>query len=208
MVALIFLLEHLRPKVAIEIGTEDGGSLQVLSHFCDRVFAIDRDQDVPRRLEGKFSNVEYLIGPSQKILPPLIDRLQREKAELSFALVEGVRQDIDNLLRFHPTVPFYILMHDSFNPVCRRGMMQAKWSANRNVHAVELDFVAGLVNSAPAFRDEFWGGMAMGILLPYERSGGFEITRRAERTRRAVMVSLRFLVKRLASKAKWMFAGR
>ena len=79
MVALIFLLEHLRPKVAIEIGTEDGGSLQVLSHFCDRVFAIDRDQDVPRRLEGKFSNVEYLIGPSQKILPPLIDRLQREK---------------------------------------------------------------------------------------------------------------------------------
>src|SRR5215469_5086572 len=42
-VALIFLLEHLRPKVAIEIGTKYGGSLQVLAQLCDRVCSIDVD---------------------------------------------------------------------------------------------------------------------------------------------------------------------
>src|SRR6516165_1767622 len=104
-VALIFLLEHLRPKIAIEIGTKYGGSLQVLTQFCDWVYSIDVDPDVAHRLEGKFPNVEYLIGPSDQILPSLIERLGKQDAELGFALVdgdhsaEGVRKDIDNLLR-------------------------------------------------------------------------------------------------------------
>src|SRR5690242_21748356 len=59
-VALIFLLEHLRPNIAIEIGTKNGGSLQVLSKFCNRVYSIDIDPEVPKRLEGRFDNVEYL----------------------------------------------------------------------------------------------------------------------------------------------------
>ena len=166
-VGLIFVLEHLRPKVAIEIGTKNGGSLQVLSHFCDRVYSIDIDPDVPQRLQGKFANVEYLIGPSDQMLPPLIDRLQNEAAELSFALVdgdhsrEGVLKDINNLLRFRPSVPFYIIMHDSFNPQCRLGLKQADWLANPHVHAVELDFIAGAVNSAPNFRNQLWGGLAL-----------------------------------------------
>jgi hypothetical protein len=33
-VALIFLLEHLKPEVAIEIGTMFGGSLQALARFA------------------------------------------------------------------------------------------------------------------------------------------------------------------------------
>src|SRR5512135_3720002 len=115
--ALVFLLEHLRPKVAIEIGTRFGGSLQVLGQFCDRVYSLDINPEVPQRLDGRFPNVEYLVGPSAQTLPPLIDRLQREGAELSFTLVDGdhsaeeVRKDIDNLLQFRPTVPFYIITH-------------------------------------------------------------------------------------------------
>jgi methyltransferase family protein len=207
-VALIFLLEHLRPKVAIEIGTRDGGSLQVLARFCDRVYSIDTDPDVPRRLEGKFSNVEYLVGRSAQILPPLLDRLQRDGAELGFALVdgdhsaEGVREDLDNLLRFRPIVPFYVVMHDSFNPQCRIGLTRANWSANRYVHAVELDFVAGIVHYAPAYRDELWGGLALGILLPFEREGRFEITGSAEQTYKAITVSRYLLLKRLTAEGK------
>jgi hypothetical protein len=213
-VALIFLLEHLRPKVAIEIGTYKGGSLQVLSQFCHRVYSIDVDPDIPRRLEGKFPNVEYLIGPSDQLLPPLIDRLAEEGAELSFALVdgdhsaEGVRKDIDNLLRFRPIVPLYIVMHDSFNPQCRLGLIQAHWSANRYVHAVELDFVAGTVNSAPNFRNQLWGGFALGILLPHERRGRFEITGRAERTRKAAMFSPEIRFKQFTGRAKRTLPGR
>lgn len=216
-VAMVFLLEHLRPKVAIEIGTRFGGSLQVLSRFCERVYSLDIDPEVPQRLEGKHPNVEYLIGPSDQTLPSLIDRLQREKAELSFALVdgdhstEGVRKDIDNLLRLRPSIPFYIIMHDSFNPTCRDGLRQASWSANPYVHAVELDFVSGTVNPAPSFRNQPWGGLALGILLPHERRGRFEITARAELTLQTAMASLnprRSLLRRAIGKARRMLSGR
>ncbi len=213
-VALIFLLEQLRPKVAIEIGTRFGGSLQVLANFCDRVYSIDIDPEVPQRLNGKFPNVEYLIGRSDQLLPPLLDRLRQEGTELSFALVDGdhstdgVRNDIDNLLRVRPTVPFYIVMHDSFNPQCRLGLRQAKWSANRHVHAVELDFVAGTANCAPAFRDQLWGGLAIGILLPSERRERFEITARAERSYQAMTGRRRPLIGRVIGRAKRTLPGR
>jgi len=150
-------------------------------------------------------------------MPPLLDRLQRDGAELGFALVdgdhsaEGVREDLDNLLRFRPNVPFYIVMHDSFNPHCRLGLRQANWSTNRYVHAVELDFVSGIVHSAPAYRDELWGGLALGILLPFEREGRFEITGSAERTHKAIMVSRHLLLKRFTAEGKWTLrraAGR
>jgi predicted O-methyltransferase YrrM len=38
-VALSFLLDRLRPKVAIEIGTRFGGSLQVISQYAERVYS-------------------------------------------------------------------------------------------------------------------------------------------------------------------------
>ncbi len=208
-VAMVFLLEHLRPKVAIEIGTRLGGSLQVLARFSERVYSIDIDREVSKRLAGKHDNVEYLTGASDDLLPPLIERLQGEQAELGFALVDGdhsadgVRKDIDNLLRFRPSVPFYIVMHDSFNPACREGLREARWGDNPFVHAVELDFVVGVVNPAPAFRDQLWGGLALAILLPHERAGRFEITARAEQTLRYLrMLRWGRVLRRTASKAK------
>ena len=156
--AMLYLLDRLRPKVAIEIGTRFGGSLQIVSQFADRVYSLDIDPEVTRRLEGVFPNVEYITGPSDRTLPPLLERLEAEDAPLSFALVngdhtsEGVRKDIDNLLRFRPNVPLYIIMHDSFNPICRDGLRRAAWADCPYVHAVELDFVSGVVNPRPHLR--------------------------------------------------------
>jgi hypothetical protein len=67
---LVFLIEQLRPKVAIEIGTRFGGSLQALSKYCEWVYSIDIDPDVPRRFGQAFPNVQYLIGASDDLLPP------------------------------------------------------------------------------------------------------------------------------------------
>ena len=187
-VGLTFVLEHLKPQVSIEIGTKYGGSLQAISRLSERVYSIDIDPEVPKRLDGLFPNVEFLTGPSDEILPPLLQRIEREGGKLGFALVDGdhsaewVRKDMDHLLRYKPVVPFYILMHDSFNPPCRLGLRQANWSANKHVHAVELDFVSGVINRAPAVRGELWGGLAMGILLPQEREGPLQITASAEDT--------------------------
>jgi hypothetical protein len=212
--AMVFLLENLRPKVAIEIGTRFGGSLQVLSQFCGFVYSIDVDTEVPKRLAGKFPNVEFMIGSSVELLPPLLEKLQREHAELGFALVDGdhstdgVRQDIDNLMKITPVVPFYITMHDSLNPNCRRGLRQAKWAGNPYMRAVELDFVPGAVNPAPAFRDQMWGGLALGIMMPEKRTGRFEITAKAERTFQTVVGAQQgSLLRRAAGKAKRMILG-
>ena len=186
--AMVYLLEHVRPKVAIEIGTRFGGSLQVLARYCDRVYSLDIDPKVPERLEGRFSNVEYLIGPSGDTLPPLISRLQREDAEVAFVLVdgdhstEGVRSDIDALLEYKPIVPLYIIMHDSFNPECRQGLRVSHWAGCPYVHTVELDFVPGAVNPSPHFRGQLWGGLALGILKPEPRQGHFEILGKSELT--------------------------
>jgi hypothetical protein len=215
--ALIFLLSQLRPKIGIEIGTRFGGSLQVLSRYCEHVYTIDIDPDVPTRLSEKFPNVDFLVGPSDQNLPPLLEKLQREQAPLAFALVdgdhspEGVRKDIDYLLQFRPTVPFYIIMHDSFNPGCREGLRRARWSSNPYVHAVELDFVAGIVNPSPTFRGQLWGGLALAVLLPNERTGRFEITARSELTLKTIMaaqISKRSLFARSASKMKRVLKGR
>jgi hypothetical protein len=194
-VAMIFLLEQLTPDVSIEIGTRFGGSLQVISRFSKKVYAIDIDPDVPKRLAGRFSNVEYLIGSSVEILPCLLERLEHERANLSFVLVDGdhsalgVQGDIDCILKFRPIAPLYIVMHDSFNPECRAGLRSAQWSSNAYVHAVELDFVSGAVNPSPAFRDQLWGGLALGIFLPHRRTDRFEITAKSERTFQTAMRS-------------------
>jgi Cephalosporin hydroxylase len=187
-VAMVYLLEHLQPNVAIEIGTRFGGSLQILARFCDRVYSLDIDPEVPKRLEGRFSNVEFLIGPSAENLPPLLSRLQNEGAEVGFVLVdgdhsaEGVRTDINILLKYKPLTTLYIVMHDSFNPECRRGLSTANWAGCPHVHAVELDFVAGVVNPVPSMRGQLWGGLALGILKPELRHGRFELTGRSELT--------------------------
>ncbi len=195
--AMVYLLEHLRPSVGIEIGTRFGGSLQVLAKYCDRVFSLDVDPDVPRRLAGKHSNVEYVVGSSRETLPPLLRRLSAEKAQVGFILVDGdhsisgVEADINSILAYRPVVPLCVIMHDSFNPDCRRGLLQARWADSPYVHAVELDFVPGTVNPSPAFRDQLWGGLALGILLPDSRQGRFEVVGKANRTYERVLESSR-----------------
>ena len=99
----------------------------MLARHCGRVYSLDIDPEVRERLKGRFENVEYLIGRSDETLPPLIDRLQREKTEVGFVLIDGdhstdgVRRDIDNILRYKPSTTLYIIMHDSFNPVVSAG---------------------------------------------------------------------------------------
>jgi hypothetical protein len=173
--AMTALLGHLRPKVSLEIGSKYGGSLAVLSRNSDRVVSLDVDPEVPARL-ARFQNVEFVIGDSRRTLPEVLTRLREEGAPLGFALVdgdhsaEGVRGDSAAFLRERPIAPLYVMMHDSFNPDVRRGILRAGWEACPFVHAFELDLVPGSMKGAP-LRRELWGGFALAVLKPEDRTG-------------------------------------
>jgi hypothetical protein len=167
--ALIYLLSKLTPECAIEIGTAEGGSLSVIAKYSNKVYSLDINPACD--FSKEFSNVDFVTGRSQETLPPLLKRLQSEGINLEFVLIdgdhtgEGVKRDIENILQYKPARPLYIVMHDSFNPECRRGMTEARWDASPYVHFVELDFVSGRFE--PDCR--MTCGFALALMLPVER---------------------------------------
>ncbi|HYT88434.1 MAG TPA: class I SAM-dependent methyltransferase [Gemmataceae bacterium] len=181
-VALIQLVDLIRPPVAIEIGTQRGGSLQVIASRAGRVYSIDIDPAVAASLTGRFPNVEFRTGDSAVVLPAVLEEIEARGEELGFVLIDGdhtgpgVRQDINAVLRHVPRRPVHVLMHDSFNPPCRQGMLEAAWQGCPYVHHVELDFVGGVfLDHAPVAAPDMWGGFGLAVLLPERRTGGVVI---------------------------------
>jgi len=171
---LIKLLEKIKPEIAIEIGTSNGGSLQVISKYAKKVYAIDVDPTIIDRLGSKFDNVEFLIGDSKIIVPKLIVELEENHKSIEFALVDGdhsskgVKIDIENLLKYVPLKSLNIIMHDSFNPKCRKGMLAPNYKDNKHVHYVEIDYISGGIIQNNNYR-EMWGGFGHVILLAEKR---------------------------------------
>jgi hypothetical protein len=68
------------------------------------------------------------------------------------------------------------VIHDSFNPNCRRGMLEADWKRSPHVHWVDIDFVPGrLVEDDGPFRGQLWGGLAVAYLSAIRRRGDLAI---------------------------------
>jgi|LauGreDrversion4_2_1035121.scaffolds.fasta_scaffold23437_4 hypothetical protein len=174
------VLERLRPEVALEIGTFQGGSLQVLSRFAGTVFSIDSDPRVQERLAPLFPGVRFHIGPSRDMIPAAFARMRDSGMRLGFALVDGdhsaagVRDDVELILRLAPADALHILIHDSYNPDCRRGLRAVRWEEFPEVRLVDLDFVPGGFHSRArggAFARSMWGGFARIETLPGRREG-------------------------------------
>jgi hypothetical protein len=176
---LIMLLDKIRPAAAIEIGTADGGSLSMIARYARRVYSLDVDPSCRERFADKFPNATFLVGDSKQTLPRLLDRLD----DLQFVLIDGlhtaagVRSDIETLMRYRPQRDVWIAMHDSFNPECRRGMLQAAWASNPHVHHVEIDFVSGQYNRPESNRSrEMWCGLGLALMRAEPRSGELRIS--------------------------------
>ena len=150
--ALINLLDRIKPECSIEIGTLHGGSLSAISKFSQKVYALDCDPSCKERLSGIFPNVELITGYSNDTLPPLLDNLQQM----------GV---------YVPLKPLYIAIHDSFMPECRKGMLDADWASSPYVHFVEIDFIPGRFNSdknEDSYR-KMTCGLAIAFMSPLKR---------------------------------------
>jgi hypothetical protein len=178
------ILEAAKPQVAIEIGTYKGGSLQVIASRAEKVYSIDLDPSLERDLGNQLSNVEFITGDSRGALPSLLSRITEQREELGFVLIdgdhstEGVRTDINNVLRYAPLRPVFIVFHDSFNPACRQGILSADWLMCDYVHFVEVDFIPGVYHfnafdtSPPR---SMFGGLALAIMKPDRRVGPLSI---------------------------------
>lgn len=173
------LLRRIKPDLAIEIGTYQGGSLQVISHFSRQVISIDIDTEVEKNLREKFSNVEYRCGKSYELLPNLLQELEDQERNIDFILIDGdhstlgVQSDINAIIQnYKPRQRCVILMHDSFNPACRQGIKTASWGSSSYVQWVELDFVPGIYHYEAydtAAAKTMRGGFACAILEPTPR---------------------------------------
>jgi hypothetical protein len=184
-----FALQHVvrdaSPDVAIEIGTYQGGSLQVLSSFAKDVATLDIDPTVPERLSSVFPRVRFCTGNSSEVLGELLDEYAASGRFVGFILIdgdhsaEGVGRDIRAILRWRPNGPCVVLMHDSFNPGCRAGILAAPWESSPFVQEVEVDFVPGIFHEDAydtADARTMWGGFARALLTPMERRGPLHVT--------------------------------
>jgi hypothetical protein len=176
--ALTGLLARIKPRNALEIGTYYGGSLSLIAQFAERVWAVDIDPEVPSRFRVP-PNVDLRIGSPEGLVVGILDELDAAGIALNFILIDadhsadGVRRDIETVVHRPnpPREPCFILMHDSGNPECRRGIATADWASSGYVHYMELDFVPGQIieHAMTENRGEVWGGLAMAYLSPAAR---------------------------------------
>lgn len=172
--ALEATLAQVRPKLAIEIGSAQGGSLGRIAAHSEDVHAIDIVRDDLLELPP---NATFHEGSSQELLPDLLERFAAQDRNVDFVLVDGdhsteaVRADLNALLDSSALRRTTILMHDSFHPLVRAGIEAAEATAREKVVACELDLVAGGVCQAGIFEGQPWGGFAM-VLVDEELAGG------------------------------------
>jgi hypothetical protein len=176
-ICFVSMIRTIRPKIALEIGSRAGGSLQILSRYCDKVHCIDIDPTVVERLGSRFPNVEFHIGDSKEELPKLFHRLGREGGFPQFVhidgnhTVDGAFWDLKVTLEQCPPAAMHVLMHDTFNPDVRKGMMLVDCTGMPNLHHADFDFMPGVLHEREIVKDQMWGGMAYFKLMQFQREG-------------------------------------
>lgn len=160
------LLAQLRPGLAIEIGTADGGSLARIAAHSDEVHSIDIvDTGVAAP-----DNAQLHIGDSREVLPKLLRRFEAEGRNVDFVLVdgdhsaEGTRTDLVNLLSSPALRRTLILVHDTFNETVREGVESVGFEEFPDIRYAHLDFVCGYMARSGPFESQLWGGLGLVIV--------------------------------------------
>src|SRR5262249_6810544 len=122
------VLARLKPKGALEIGTYHGGSLSLIAQFAESVISIDIDPAVAERFALP-PNAALWIGDSATLIPQALAHFEAQGIPLNFILLDAdhhsaaVQRDLELILCYRPREPLIVLMHDSGNAECRRGIL-------------------------------------------------------------------------------------
>lgn len=183
--ALEGVLGEIKPGLALEIGTGEGGSLQRIASHSAEVHSIDIDHDPVRAAGPLPDHVTLHTGPSADVLSGLLQSFAPGRT-LDFVLVdgdhsfEGVATDLRALLASPATRRTVILVHDSTNPEVRAGIRSVAFDAYDKVVLHEVDFLPGYTFAEGAVRGSVWGGLAL-VLTDVRRSEGYTETTRQTR---------------------------
>jgi hypothetical protein len=166
------ILAEVRPQLAIELGTADGGSLRRIAAHSAEVHSIDVSHEPLRSRPDPPAHVTLHTGPSERLLAPLLESFAAAGRAVDFVLVdgdhrfEGVAADLRTLLRSGATGRAVILVHDSMNAEVRAGIESVGLDGYEQVVYYELDFVPGYVFREGAARSSAWGGLALVLTGP------------------------------------------
>ncbi len=159
------ILTQLRPALAIEIGSAEGGCLERIATHSREVHSLDLvEPDEPVR---SLENVHLHTGDSHELLPKLLAELERAERNVDFVHVdgdhsaEGVKRDLEDLLGSSAVRQTAILIHDTTNEEVRVGVEEVPFGAHPKVAYVDLDFVAGYLFREESLRHSLWGGFGL-----------------------------------------------
>jgi hypothetical protein len=162
------LLAQLRPRLAIEVGTAEGGSLRRIAAYAERVISFDLVEPSPEVLA--LANVELRTGDSHSLLGKELRRLETHGENVDFVLVDGdhtadgVRRDVEDLLASDALRHTVVVLHDTLNEVVRAGLEAIDYGVYPNVRFVELDFSPGRVAAQGELRGQCWNGLGVIVL--------------------------------------------
>jgi hypothetical protein len=140
------VLSQRKPRLAISIGSAEGGGLERIDAHAEEV----------RSLDSTF--------------PQVLAQLAEEGRNIDFVFVDGaqpgdgVRRDLDELLASPAVTDTLILIHGSMNEQIRTGLDAVRYTAHPKVAHVNLDFVPGYMLRSPGRRYELQGGLGLVIV--------------------------------------------
>jgi Methyltransferase domain len=166
--ALEGVLSQVKPRLALEIGTAEGGSLARIAAHSEEVHSIDLVRCPAEQPE----HVSLHVGDSHQLLPALLERFADEGRNVDFVLVDGdhsrvgVRQDLIDLLGSPAVSRTVIVLHDTFNGEVRGGITDVDFASYPDVALVELDMTGGYMARTGPFAGQLWGGIGLVVVDP------------------------------------------
>jgi cephalosporin hydroxylase len=168
--ALEGVLSQLKPELAVEVGTAEGGSLRRIATHAREVHAFDIVPEIAEVVAG-IPHATAHVGDSAELLPLFLADLERAGRNVAFALIDGdhsadgVQRDTRALLESSACSRTVVVLHDTANEAVRDGIEALDLPNHPKVALCLLDFVPGYLVVEDHVRSrEIWNGLGVVVL--------------------------------------------